>query len=328
MSGSAIAKGFGEKALGMHIEPMGPVLGAYIHDLQLEDMDDVQFAKLRHALVEFEVLVLRDQDLSVEGHMALGRRFGELTVSPFSPNADAAPELIVLDNDGANAKPLTDIWHSDETFRATPPLATILRARIVPRFGGNTMFASMTAAYESLSERMRVYLSGLTAVHGFGRFGELLRADPERRAMLHRVENENPMPHHPVVRVHPESSRKAIFVNPHFTARINDVPEDESRALLDYLFSRALMPELQLRVSWAPDTVVMWDNRSVQHYAPNDYLPQRRRMERVTIRGDTPTGDKPAQVFAPAGRGFAARHTGESVGTADSAGTSRRQFDR
>jgi taurine dioxygenase len=307
---------------------MGPVLGAYIHDLQLQDMNDAQFAALRRALVEFEVLVLRDQALTVEGHMALGRRFGELTVSPFSPNADAAPELIVLDNDGQSAKPLTDIWHSDETFRAAPPLATILRARIVPRFGGDTMFASMSAAYESLSERMRVYLSGLTAVHGFGRFGELLRADPERRAILHRVENDNPMPHHPVVRVHPESGRKAIFVNPHFTTRIDDVPEDESRALLAHLFSRALVPELQLRVSWAPDTVVMWDNRSVQHYAPNDYLPQRRRMERVTIRGEVPRGDDPVQVFAPAERGFAARHTAASLGTADGATSSRRQFDR
>ena len=190
------------------------------------------------------------------------------------------------------------------------------------------MFASMTAAYEGLSERMRVYLSGMTALHGFGRFGEMLRQDPDRRHLLHKVENELPMPHHPVVRIHPESGRKALFVNPHFTLKIDDLPEDESRAVLDYLFKRALTPEYQLRVSWAPDTIVMWDNRSVQHYAPNDYMPQRRRMERITVKGDRPYGDEPWMTFAAGTRGIAARNVGESLGSDGTESTPLRQFDR
>ena len=313
----------------MKVTPIGPVFGAEISGISLSDVNDQTFPAIRTALCQHEVLVFRQQNISTEDQVAIGRRFGELTVSPFSPNADDRAELIVLDNQPGNSSPLTDIWHSDETFRECPPLTTILRARVVPEFGGNTVFASMTAAYEGLSERMRHYLSGLTALHGFGRFGEMLRQDPERRYLLHRVENEIPMPHHPVVRIHPESGRKALFVNPHFTLRIDDIPEDESRALLDYLFSRALVPEYQIRVSWQPDTVVMWDNRSVQHYAPNDYLPHRRRMERITVRGDRPVGDEPVRTFTPRPRGFEARNVGESLGEANAGVEApRRQFDR
>ena len=127
----------------------------------------------------------------------------------------------MLDNHLDSPRPLTDIWHSDETYRAEPPLTTILRAKIVPELGGDTMFASMSAAYEALSHRMKIYLSGMTALHGFGRFGEMLRADPSRRHLLHDVESRMEMPHHPVIRVHPESNRKVLFVNPHFTLSLD-----------------------------------------------------------------------------------------------------------
>jgi taurine dioxygenase len=313
---------------------MGPILGAQITGVDLGNLDDTTFASIKAALATHEVLVFRDQAISTDAQVDFGRRFGELTVSPFSPNADDRAELIVLDNGPDSARPLTDIWHSDETFRVCPPQATILRARIVPEFGGNTMFASMTAAFEGLSERMRHYLTGMTALHGFGRFGEMLRQDSNRRHLLHKVENEMPMPHHPVVRVHPHTGRKALFVNPHFTLKIDDIPEDESRSILDYLFSRALVPEYQLRVTWAPDTVVMWDNASVQHYAPNDYLPHRRRMERVTIKGEEPIGffgaadEAAAGQFAPSLRGIDARNVGASLGEAGGAVAPTRQFDR
>jgi taurine dioxygenase len=312
----------------MQIRPLGPVFGAEVSDVQLHALTDAQFAELRSAWVQHEVLVVRDQQLDVGQHIQFGRRFGELTVSPFSPNSDDAAELIVLDNHADSQRPLTDIWHSDETFRERPPLVTILRARIMPEFGGDTMFASMTAAYECLSARMQRYLAGTTALHGFGRFGALLRQDPERRHLLHRVENEMPMPHHPVVRVHPESGRKALFVNPHFTLKIDEIDEDESDALLRYLCSRALVPEVQLRVSWQPDTVVLWDNRSVQHYAPNDYLPQRRRMERVTVRGDVPVGDAAEDILPAPLRGIDARNVGESKGGDGTEVSPIRHFDR
>ncbi len=312
----------------MKITPIGSILGAEISDVHLGRLTDDEFATIRDALAAHEVLVFPGQDITTEEQIGFGARFGELTVSPFSPNADDRPELIVLDNHPGNASPLTDIWHSDETFRETPPLTTILRARIVPEFGGDTMFASMTAAYDGLSDRMKTYLSGLTALHGFGRFGEMLRQDDERRHLLHRVENELPMPHHPVVRLHPETGRKALFVNPHFTLKIDDIPEAESRALLDFLFTRALTPEYQLRVSWAPDTVVMWDNRSVQHYAPNDYQPHRRRMERVTIKGDKPVGDTPERPFELVARGIKARNVGSSLGGDGTEIAATREFDR
>ena len=138
----------------MQIRPMGPVLGAEIREVELGNLSDSEFATIRAALVEHEVLVFPDQPISTQAHVDFGRRFGELTVSPFSPNADDMAELIVLDNHPNNPSPLTDIWHSDETYREAPPLTTILRARIVPEFGGDTMFASMTAAYEGLSQRM------------------------------------------------------------------------------------------------------------------------------------------------------------------------------
>lgn len=312
----------------MRIKPLGPVLGVEIRDIELGRLSDSQFDTVRAALVQHEVVVFPEQAIGTDEQIAFGKRFGELTVSPFSPNADDVPELIVLDNHPDSAPPLTDIWHSDETFRPAPPMATILRARIVPEFGGNTMFASMSAAYDGLSERMQHYLAGLKAVHGFGRFGAMMREDPKRRPLLHRVEDENPLPHHPVVRVHPESGRKSIFVNPHFTLRIDGLPEGESRAVLDFLFARALVPEVQLRVSWAPDTVVMWDNRSVQHYAPNDYLPHRRRMERITIKGDAPIGDRTELTYAKTVRGIRARNIGESLGGDGTETAPTRQFDR
>jgi taurine dioxygenase len=312
----------------MNIQPMGPILGAQISDVDLGSLSDDDFNAIRDALGTHEVLVFPGQVIETDDQIAFGRRFGELSVSPFSPNSDEVAELIVLDNHPGNASPLTDIWHSDETFREAPPMTTVLRARIVPEFGGNTMFASMTAAYEGLSERMKTYLSGLTALHGFGRFGEMLRVDPERRSLLHRVENELPMPHHPVVTVHPDTGRKALFVNPHFTLKIDGVPEEESRAILDFLFRRALMPEYQLRVQWAPDTVVMWDNRSVQHYAPNDYQPHRRRMERITVKGIRPVGDVAVMDFDEKMRGIAARNVGESFGAHGSEAPATRQFNR
>lgn len=279
----------------MEIMRIGPVFGAEVRGVDLRrELDGQELAAVRAALAEHEVLVFRDQDVTPEQQMAFGRRFGELLVSPFSPNSDESPELVVLDNHGANPPVLTDVWHADETYRKAPPMATILRACIVPALGGGTMFASMRAAYEMLSDRMKEMLRGLTATHDFGRFDGLFLHTPEARTRLHEIELAHPHPTHPVVRIHPETHKPIIFVNAHFTVRINELPEDEGRAILDFLLGRPLVPEVQLRVQWLPHTVVMWDNRTVQHYALHDYYPQRRRMERVTVAGDVPVGDAPA----------------------------------
>ncbi|MFT7598107.1 MAG: taurine dioxygenase [Acidimicrobiales bacterium] len=300
--------------MGINIEPLGPLFGAKVSGCDLGNLDERTFLDIRGALVEHELLVFEGQPITADDQVAFGRMFGDLSVSPFSPSSDEVPELIVLDNHGEAPRPLTDVWHSDETFRAEPPMATILRSRISPQFGGDTMFASMTAAYDALSDRMKQYLAGLTATHGHGRFGQILADDPERLHILQRVQREHPVAHHPVVRIHPESGRSAIFVNAHFTTRIDGLSDDESSAILDFLLRQPLVAEFQVRVSWRPDQLVMWDNRSVQHYAPNDYLPQRRRMERVTIRGDKPIGDGSSDGPVTAVRGIEPRHTGTSIG--------------
>ncbi len=270
--------------------PINGFIGAEVRGADLARLDDASFAALRDALVRYEVIVLRGQRISLDDQMAFGARFGELSVHPFSPNLEDKPAVIVLDYSADHPASRTDVWHADETFRANPPRATMLRARIVPERGGDTCFASMTAAYRGLSERMKRHVHGLEALHDFKPFRSLFNDTPEHRRRLRELEDEFPNPWHPVVRVHPVSGRRAIYVNPQFTVRIRDLKEDESSALLAFLFAQAGVPEYQLRVKWEVDTVVMWDNRSVQHYAPHDYYPQRRTMERVTIVGDVPVG--------------------------------------
>ena len=169
-------------------------------------------------------------------------------------------------------------------------MATMLRALIVPDWGGDTMFASMRAAYEGLSDRMQHFLSGLEAVHDFKPFKKLFTTDEEGRRNLRHYEELYPPALHPVVREHPVTKKKVLFVNPQFTMAIKGMEERESRWLLDFLFHQALVPENQYRHHWRPNTLVLWDNRSVQHYAIHDYYPQRRNMERVTIKGDRPYG--------------------------------------
>jgi taurine dioxygenase len=226
--------------------------------------------------------------------MRFGRRFGELTVHPFAPSDGDAPQLITFRNDEKSPPFGTDVWHSDETFRAEPPMATVLVAKEVPALGGDTVFASMTAAFEGLSERMRQFISGLEAIHDLKPFRALFGDSEEDRRRLQHFELLYPQRVHPVVRVHPVSGRKVLFVNPQFTIAIKDMDEREGRSLLDLLFQQALVPEYQLRLRWSPHTVAMWDNRSVQHYAVHDYYPQRRVMERITIRGGPVIGVAPA----------------------------------
>ena len=270
---------------------LGRNLGAELRHLDLiQHLTAAEFAVVRHALLENEALVVRDQDITAADQLAFGRLFGELSVHPFSPNLAETPELIVLDNHRDNPPRLTDRWHSDETFRACPPMGTILRSTITPKLGGDTMFASMSAAFEGLSDQMQRHISSLEATFDFKPFRTLFDNDPESRKRLREIEDMHPIRTHPVVRVHPESGRKCIFVNPQFTIAIKGMKDEESRALLTMLFDQAKVPEYQFRLQWEQNTLVMWDNRSVQHYAIHDYYPQRRRMERVTIAGDAPFG--------------------------------------
>jgi alpha-ketoglutarate-dependent taurine dioxygenase len=279
------------RAAGVTITQIGVSLGAEVSDIDLtRPVGPEQFAALEAALVEHELLVFRNQSISSDDLMRFGRLFGELTVHPFAPAEGANPELIKFRNDEHSAPFGTDVWHSDETFRAEPPMATALCAKEVPVLGGDTVFASMTAAFEGLSDRMQQFISGLEAVHDLKPFKVLFGDSPAERDQLHEYEKRYPPYAHPVVRVHPTSGRKALFVNPNFTIRIKDMDERESRALLDTLFQQTLIPEYQYRLRWAPHTLAFWDNRSTQHYAVHDYYPQKRYMERVTIRGGPVVG--------------------------------------
>ena len=276
------------------VRRIGAACGAEIDGIDLsQPLDNATFSEIEAAFVEHEVLVFRDQDISTEDQKTFGRRFGDLTVHPFAPSSEDAPELIVFDNDADNPPWGTNVWHSDETFRAEPPLGTMLRALIVPDYGGDTLFASMSAAYEGLSDRMQQFISGLEAIHDFKLFRNLFESNPASREKLRSFEDRYPPVAHPVVRAHPVSGRKVLFVNPQFTLAIKGMDEAESQALLQLLFHQAEIPEYQYRHHWAPNTMVLWDNRSVQHYAIHDYYPNRRKLERITIKGDRPFSSDP-----------------------------------
>ena len=273
----------------IRVRPINGFIGAEIKGIDLRrPLSPVDFRVVHDALVQFEVIVMRGQDITIDQQMALGALFGELSIHPFSPNLEDKPEVIILDYSADNPPALTDIWHADETFREAPPLGTILRAKVVPEVGGDTLFSSMSAAYRGLSERMKEHIHGLEALHDFKPWRPLFGHSD--RAKLRRLEDEFPNPWHPVVRVHPVSGRRILNVNQQFCVRIKDLKPDESDALLAFLYRQAAIPEYQLRVKWEPDMVVMWDNRSVLHYAAHDYYPARRTMERVTVKGDRPKG--------------------------------------
>jgi taurine dioxygenase len=275
-------------ALPFQIERLGPKLGAEIRGLDLKaPMASPTFGAFEAALIEHKVLVLRDQHLTTAEHVAFSRMFGDLEVHPMRPQGEF-PEILVLDNHKDNPVLSTDVWHSDTTFRRNPTKYTILRCQIMPQLGGDTLWADMEAAYEGLSDTFKMTIGNLRAIHDFQNFRVLFKNSDEDRAKLRKMEELFPNPSHPVVRTHPATGRKSIYVNPQFTLRIEGLEAAESRAILDVLFAQAQVPEYQFRLRWAPGTIVLWDNRSTQHYAANDYYPERRRMERTAVVGDVP----------------------------------------
>ncbi len=271
------------------VTPIGPTIGAEVTGLDLhQPLDEAAFAAFESALMQHKVLFARDQFLSTEEHVALGRRFGDLEVHPFRPEG-GVPEIMVLDNHKDNPVLSTDVWHSDTTFRQCPTKYSILRCLEMPAVGGDTLWADMAAAYEGLSEPIKTLIDGLEAVHDFRNFRVLFAKTPEGRERLKRMEELYPNPTHPVVRTHPVTGRKILYVNPQFTLHIEGLKDRESRALLELLFEQAHVPEYQFRLRWAPGMITFWDNTSTQHYAANDYYPNRRHMERIAVIGDRPT---------------------------------------
>ena len=268
----------------IQIEPMAAALGAEIHGVDLtQPLDDETFAEVERVWLEHQVIVFRDQPLGPEAHKAFASRFGPLHVHPVIPSRkdEGHPEIVVLESD--ERRPfLADAWHSDVTFEDRPPLGSVLHAVAVPETGGDTLWASMYAAYEALSDRMQRLLSELRAVHDGGAFRAV--ASPEQREELEK--NERAV--HPVVRTHPVTGRKGIFVNSAFTRRIEGMKPAESQALLGFLYQHLASPDWTVRLRWRDHTVAFWDNRCTQHRVVADNRKAHRRMERVTIIGDVP----------------------------------------
>lgn len=269
------------------IEPLNPVIGAELSGIDLrEPVTDDAIATLRDALNRHQVIFFRDQAITPEQQLALGRRFGELHVHPIvrgKPRAEWT-ELLPVYADAGTKRIAGDKWHTDVSCDEKPPYASILHLSVVPAAGGDTLFSSMYAAYEALSEPMQRLLAPLTATHD----GGPNYRDRARRNRESGADRVDPVAVHPVITTHPYTGRKALYVNSVFTLRINELGAAESRAVLDFLFAHVARPEFQCRFRWRPDSVAIWDNRAVQHYAVWDYYPEKRSGYRVTVRGDRP----------------------------------------
>ena len=267
------------------VTPLSPNIGALVSGIDLcGAISNHQFDELHRAWMQHQVLFFRDQKLDFQSHKALGRRFGELHIHPGSPPPQGHPEIIVIHADENSTKISGQRWHSDVSCDAEPPMGSILYLHTVPPSGGDTLFASMYAAYDALSAPMKVFLSGLTATHD---------GEPEYRGRYadRGVDDAGkvyPKSVHPVVRTHPVTGQKALYVNRIFTTRINELTPDESANLLNYLWNHCEKPVFQCRFQWQPNSVAFWDNRCVQHVALWDYYPHVRSGYRITIKGDRP----------------------------------------
>lgn len=266
------------------VTPKGVTLGAEISGVRLSgDLPDEVIAEIRRAWLDYKVVYVRDQDISSAEHVEFARRFGELEVHPFLLGSEEHPELVRFEK-GVEASGFENGWHHDVTWRETPSMGAILRSIQVPATGGDTAFSDMAAAYDGLDDDMKERLDGLQAAHDYTlAFGSFV--DDSKKA---EMREQYPVVHHPIVRTHPETGRKLLFVNAYFTSHVVDVDENEGNQLLRYLISRASIMEYQYRVSWEPNQVTLWDNRIVQHYALSDYYPDVRIMERASIVGDRP----------------------------------------
>jgi len=271
----------------IEINPLTPTIGAEVKgiDLRLPLTEDETHA-IESALHSHLVVFFRDQDITSEQHVAFGRAFGELSKLPFMTAHGETPDVLVLDQTDARGEG-TDVWHSDNTFMVEPPMGSILRAIQLPETGGDTCFASAFAAYEGLSGPMQSMLEELSAIHDLSATLERANSDGHTNYDVAAILKKSPPVKHPVVRTHPVTGRKALFVNRNSTTRLVGLSERENEVLLPYLCDHIRSPEFQCRFRWRPNSIAFWDNRSAQHLAVADYR-ERRVMHRVTIAGDKP----------------------------------------
>jgi taurine dioxygenase len=266
------------------ISPLTATIGAEIGGVDLaDDLSDEVIEEIREALLEWKVVFFRGQHrLDRASHVAFGRRFGDLEIHPVTPKDQEQPEVFVIPAGGQFRAP--DNWHSDVTWRPEPSLGSILRAVELPPLGGDTLWADMGKAYDLLDDDTKELIDGRKATHdfasafGFGKSEEVQG----------RMREQHPTVEHPMVRTHPETGRKTLYVNVSFTREVVGMDEDEGRRLLRRLYRQSTIVDVQCRFRWQPGSVAFWDNRATQHIVSNDFLPERRIMERVTVVGDKP----------------------------------------
>ena len=274
----------------IEVKPLSPHIGAVIGGVDLtKPVDDAVIGEIRGALLDHLVVFFTDQDITPEQHIALATRFGEIEAPhPVFGQHQHDPSLSIIESRGRVGDDDHE-WHSDVTYQSAPSFGSILHARIVPENGGDTLFSSMYAAYEALSTPMREFLDGLTATHTFERgWGKTVRREEGGDERMRELNAALPPMSHPVVRTHPETGRKSLFVNKYYTTHINELSDRESDTLLAMLFAHAVTPEFQVRYRWGVNDLAFWDNRSTLHYASRDYGGQHRLMHRVTLQGDRP----------------------------------------
>ena len=267
-----------------------PHLGAFIEGVDLcKPIEDAAIAEIRAALLEFGVIFFRDQHISGEQHLAFAAHFGELDEPhPVFDRDERDARLTIIESKG-RAHDGEHYWHTDVTYQQAPSFGSILAAKKIPESGGDTLFASMYAAYDTLSAPIQKMLEELTAQHSFERgWGATFRMCEGGEDRLHELNKVFPLMTHPVLRSHPETGRTSLFVNEYYTSRINELSEAESHDLLRLLHHHSQLPDFQIRHSWQEGDIAFWDNRCTQHYACNDYGAAHRIMNRVTIVGDKP----------------------------------------
>ncbi len=271
---------------GLTIRKVSGALGAELSGVDLSaDLPDDVIAAIRAALVEHQVIFFRHQDLSPARQVALGRRFGPLNIHPYVSGMADYPEVMEIIKEPSDRLNFGGGWHSDMSFLERPAIGSILYAVDLPDFGGDTLFASQAAAYDALTPGLQATLETLSAVHSAGREYAPNGPSAQKRSSMKISEAEGAVGEfvHPVVLTHPENGRKALYVNPAFTMKIQGWSTRESRPLLDFLFEHCRHESRTCRFAWTPGAVAFWDNRSVWHFALNDYPGQRRHMRRVTV---------------------------------------------